>query len=94
MSNKASHRPVYAHGCDACTFLAHYNDDDLYHCTQGSTSRMPTVIARHSGKPADYTSGIYVAKASNLKAARELGDRPVESLRVAYLIAKDMGLCD
>lgn len=66
--------------CEKCTFLAHYQNCDLYHCTQ--MGNLPTVIARLSSEPSDYISGLPVAK-----------EMPVgHVLRVAYRIAKDEGL--
>ncbi len=73
--------PHFTHPpCDSCTFLAHYMLHDLYHCRQ--TGNIPTVIARSSSEPADYMSGIPIAK------EMERG----HPLRVAYRIAKDEGL--
>lgn len=52
--------PSFEHDCPACTFLGRYQGADLYHCLiQGP--RLPTVIARHSSSPPDYSSGLPAA---------------------------------
>lgn len=56
--------PIYIHDCDHCTFLGTVEFEgrefDLYFCKQGHF--VPTVIARGSSQPHDYTSGIQLAK--------------------------------
>lgn len=49
----ATTTPRYRHDCAACTFLGAHDDADLYHCPQHG---LPTLIARHSSEPSDYTS--------------------------------------
>lgn len=73
--------PVYAHDCDACVFLGHYEERDLYYCP-GELGG--TVIARASGKPSDYASGLPFGR-------MRLGSLVNFHLRVAYLIAADLG---
>jgi hypothetical protein len=52
--------PLYRHECSLCTFLGVTENNgrkyDLYFCLQGHLR--PTVIARRSNAPHDYTSGI------------------------------------
>lgn len=76
--------PHFEHDCDNCTFLGNYNGEDLYYCTQNNT--YGTVIVRKSSYGPDYFSGLPFAK-ETLKESRSPG------LRVAYLIARDKGLC-
>lgn len=45
----------YKHDCAACTFLGRFGSVDLYHCPQHG---LPTLIARRSSRPDDYTSSI------------------------------------
>lgn len=59
--------PVYAprfeHGCPLCTYLGFAEHEgrgfDLYYCSQGH--ELPTLIARASDNPHDYTSGMALA---------------------------------
>lgn len=46
-------KPRYQHDCSACTFLGQHGDADLYHCPQHG---LPTLVARLSSSPPDYTS--------------------------------------
>jgi hypothetical protein len=54
----------YTHDCTRCIFLGQFKDADLYYCDQLSTSRSgrltkdPTIVARYSNEPSDYSSGI------------------------------------
>jgi hypothetical protein len=52
--------PLFRHTCSACKFLGTAERDgrhfDLYFCDQGHL--IPTVIARGSNQPHDYTSGM------------------------------------
>jgi hypothetical protein len=52
-------RPVYEHDCDECLFLGHYGGADLYYCSQSGS---PTVLARFSSDPPNYTSGLAFAQ--------------------------------
>lgn len=78
--------PVFAHDCDACIFLGHYEDSDLYFC--GKEMGLGTVIARYGGDGPAYASGL------------PFGQKPLGTykgthtfkLRIAYLIAADLGL--
>lgn len=57
-------QPLYDHDCSSCVFLgvgltADQRAYDLYFCEQGHL--VPTVIARGSSDPHDYTSGFVLA---------------------------------
>lgn len=56
-------RPLYDHDCSKCVFLGTGEHGsrvyDLYFCEQGHL--VPTVIARASSDPHDYTSGFVLA---------------------------------
>jgi hypothetical protein len=75
-------QPKYDHDCDRCQFLGTFDGHDLYYCPGGG----PTIIARYSSDGPDYSSGM------------TFGEKPLTHefacihLRVAYLIAKDLGL--
>jgi hypothetical protein len=73
--------PLYQHNCSRCVFLGTTDFDgreyDLYHCQQGHL--FPTIIARGSSDPHDYTSGVALAAVD-----------PV--LREAYERSKQRGL--
>lgn len=45
----------YKHDCETCKFLGHYNEYDLYYCSQ---TGLPTVIARYGDDGPEYTSGM------------------------------------
>lgn len=75
--------PRFKHDCARCTYLGRYagtyfgkyEEGDLYHCTQHT---FPTVIARFSDRPQDYSSGMLLARddprlGEALKRARERG---------------------
>lgn len=94
-------KPVYKHDCSACQYLGHYETFDLYFCSQGVG---PTIVARKSAAPSDYSSGIALARSQPMPPPppREEGkDAPhnaypmfMRALRAGYLIARDMGLVD
>jgi len=67
-SEPPSHAPHFEHDCPLCTYLgeAEYGDRvfDLYFCSQGHS--VPTVIARGSDNPHDYTSGLALAEVDPL----------------------------
>lgn len=74
-SDMSATRAKYAHDCDQCTFLAHFDTMDLYVCGKNH----PTVIARFGDLPEDYKSGIRFAsvddhlwKASSIAKERGL----------------------
>ena len=46
-------KPKYQHDCQECEFLGHYNNHDLYSCSNG-----PTLIARYGDDGPDYKSGL------------------------------------
>ena len=50
----------YAHDCDDCIPLGQFGSADLYYCDQQGLG--PTVIARHSSTPSDYSSGLWFAE--------------------------------
>jgi hypothetical protein len=56
--------PSFRHTCSQCVFLGAVEFDDrfydLYFCEQGHF--FPTIIARGSSDPHDYTSGIALAE--------------------------------
>jgi len=79
--------PVYAHHCEECEFLGHFEEHDLYFCGQGLLG--PNVIARCSGTPSDYTSGLASAR-SRTYDIQNKGPTSQRALRVAYLIARDL----
>ena len=49
--------PFYQHDCPNCNFLGRYKRSDLYHCNKGNAG-VDTIVARHSEKCGDYTSGL------------------------------------
>jgi hypothetical protein len=55
--------PIFRHDCERCVFLGtcqyEERDYDLYFCKQGHF--FPTIIARGSSDPHDYTSGLALA---------------------------------
>jgi hypothetical protein len=78
-------KPQFEHDCEDCKFLGSYDGRDLYFCPGGG----PTIIARRSSDPPDYSSGLCFGKTS-LKDMTP--DRSSWALRVAYLLACDQGL--
>jgi hypothetical protein len=96
----------YKHDCQACLFLGSYEECDLYFCNQAGCG-VSTVIARFGNGGHEYMSGLNVARnvrfprpmqeseASSTKAIPH-DDVPevLRALRVAYVIAKDIGLVD
>ena len=54
--------PIYNHDCEECTYLGSFANDegvyDLYCCKK----RMTTVIARWGHRPAQYSSGLAIAR--------------------------------
>lgn len=54
-------KPLYEHDSDCCTFLGIFKNADLYYCKQMNN---PTVIARFSSDPSDYSSGLCFADRS------------------------------
>lgn len=57
-------KPQFEHDCNACKFLgrAEHFPADLYFCPQGN---IPTIIARFSSDPSDYSSGMEFGKVFN-----------------------------
>ena len=53
-------KPLYEHDCEACIYLGAHNSIDLYLCPHEIGG--PTVIARYSSYPPDYTSGMCFAR--------------------------------
>lgn len=78
--------PVFAHDCDECIYLGHYEEHDLYFCPK-ELGGEGTVIARYGGDGPEYASGL------------PFGQQPLgyytgthsRHLRIAYLIAADLG---
>lgn len=81
----------WKHDCDKCEFLGHFEEHDLYWCPGSALG--PTVVARWSSAGPDYTSGVSLAICRSLQEMKHtegvtFTDR---ALRVAYLIARDLG---
>jgi hypothetical protein len=91
-------KPSFRHDCKFCQFLGVYNNRDLYMCSAGPGE---TVIARYSDEGGSYTSGLVVARSLHLSAESANDEvsrhgeinQDLRALRVAYLIARDTGLC-
>jgi hypothetical protein len=88
--------PLWAHDCTRCTFLGHFEEHDLYVCV-GRQDVGPTVIARY-GPNEDCYEGLHLSKAPLKRLDVNVGG-PVDGirgakylLRVAHLLAADMGL--
>lgn len=77
-------KPRFAHDCDDCKFLGNYNGQDLYFC---GLRGWATVIARFGNENWQYQSGLEIAMGFPLMRP----DSTVRELRVAYLLAKDLG---
>jgi len=75
--------PKFKHDCEKCIFLGHYNEKDLYFCDQNSTN--PTLIQRYSDDSGDYFSAIAIVNDSLVQSISP-------DLRVAFLIARELGL--
>lgn len=80
--------PVFAHDCEQCEYLGSYEEHDLYCCVHHS---LPTVIARWGGAGLEYSSGMVVAKSRDFKSMEDNAPAYSRALRVAYLIARDLG---
>jgi hypothetical protein len=87
MANQVFHpgKPEFEHDCDACLFLAHYQDHDLYVC--GDQDRA-SLIARYSNDGPDYKSND-AAMVTQLMAEGYIHSR--EHLAVAHLLAELAG---
>ena len=61
---KYSDKPQFTHDCDACKFLGHVMDNDMYYCPGASegggltVSESGTIILRRSSEGSDYHSGL------------------------------------
>lgn len=98
-------KPLYEHDCDKCMFLGHWKAElqlemrdgkqrlketpvcDLYVCV----SPNPTLIARYSSEPSDYSSGNYAAhiRASEpIAHAAEKAVNKLVELRLEFLQSK------
>jgi hypothetical protein len=51
--NERLSKPRYLHDGECCHFVGFHKDADLYYCPNE-----PTVIARYSDEPGDYSSGL------------------------------------
>jgi hypothetical protein len=58
-------KPKFVHDCEACKFLGHHDEHDMYYCEGGH----PTVVARYGSDGPDYTSGIELARVVPVLAA-------------------------
>lgn len=81
--------PMFAHDCDHCVYMGHYEGHDLYFCPQEAGGE-GTVIARWSGNGPDYASGLPFGQIP-LGSREKRPSKVVRLLRVAYLIAADLG---
>jgi len=77
--------PVYSHDCESCKFLSHFEDSDLYFCTESQA-----IIVQHGPGACESRSiahdPLRVLMALNSSSLTDL------KFRVAYLLASDMGL--
>ena len=74
--------PLYEHACESCVFLGTYRATDLYACESGCPGyAWLTVIARSSGEPGDYMSGLEIAAA--IEREEDPSHPIVEALRRA-----------
>jgi hypothetical protein len=64
MSEETIEEPKFDHDCNRCIFLGSYEGNDLYYCC--INPRLETIIARHSNKPDDYTSGLFLYRVDPL----------------------------
>lgn len=95
---KRSVKARFKHDCESCQWLGTFNDHDLYYCN----NQLPTVIARYEDNGPGYTSGLMVAREYPLSTFTGRTNKGSVSkqalmesniaLRVAYLIALDLGL--
>lgn len=79
--------PRYQHDCDKCQHLGTDKMYDYYFCCHG----FPTVIARESGAPADYMSGMeaaLVAEKQIIEAGRTVYDGGCYPLVIAMNLAR------
>jgi len=79
--------PVFEHDCDKCVFLGHYEKHDLYYCGEN----IGTVIARWSSNGPDYASGVPLGIIPLRDEGMYSSELAAKILRVAYLIAADLG---
>jgi hypothetical protein len=68
----------FQHDCKNCKPLGHYNEHDLYFCTQGGL--VPTVLARYGSEGPEYLSGLTLAS-----AVPELGEAARRAVAAGYL---------
>lgn len=88
-------KPRFKHDCDSCDFLGQYNGYDLYFCARADSSMGGSVIARYGNDGSNYaSSGMSVASSYKLSSEtlQQDGLEHIRALRVAMLIAFDMGL--
>jgi hypothetical protein len=79
--------PKYSHYCHDCKFIGTYDGCDLYFC-KTCGKYQPTVVARYGDEIEKYQTGHHFGKVS-------LKDKWTHTpLRVAQLIAKDLGLIE
>lgn len=82
-----SNKSLFYHNCKKCCFLGTFDGNDLYFCSYGNMG-IPTVIARYGEDPRDYWSGMAFGKMTLTEK------HAIVPLRVAFLIAKDLGLIE
>lgn len=94
MKKPGEMKPLWGEAhCPSCVFLGHIGGCDMYFCPQGGV--LPTVIVRFSSVASEYTSGLALAEAMTLQGLDEHkipADNGIYALRIAYLIARDLGL--
>ena len=78
-------KPEFQHDCDACFFLAHYRDHDLYICGEGEHA---SILARYSNDGPDYRSHEAGMLAQSIKSGFIHWREPIA---VAHLLAEIIG---
>lgn len=91
--------PELINDCDQCTFLGNWYQYELYFCSKKSARPGGTLIARFGSEEGEYAAELVIDTEKNLRPLRELvspvtgeGDPPYVAIRVAWLLAGDMGL--
>lgn len=79
--------PKYKHDCKYCRFLGNYNDQDLYLCSVHSDHYPVVVVIYGPGGNKSYKCELLKSK-----PLWELEDEQAKVIRVAALIAADLGL--
>ena len=71
----------YTHDCESCILLGAHKEFDLYYCP---TAILPTLIARASCEPSDYTSMPVSILETNLSQMNNDDHEQVQALLMAY----------